>query len=56
MARTTKRIRRIYLLTDNQESGWQFDPRTVFDDTWRQTGAQLTIVRPDNLGIRQLPQ
>jgi len=49
MARTQKRVRRIYLLTDNQEGGWQFDPRTVFDDTWRQTGTQLTIVRPDAL-------
>lgn len=49
MARTQKGIRRVYLLTDNQAGGWQFDPRTVFDDAWRQTGAQLTIVRPDGL-------
>jgi hypothetical protein len=49
MARTQKGVRRVYLLTDNQEGGWQFDPRTVFDDTWRETGALLTIVRPDAL-------
>ncbi|MCG3147339.1 MAG: hypothetical protein PCFJNLEI_00778 [Verrucomicrobiae bacterium] len=49
MARTQKGIRRVYLLTDNQEGAWQFDPRTVFDDSWRATGALLTIVRPDGM-------
>ena len=49
VAHSQKRIRHVYLLTDNQDGGWRFAPGTVFDDTWRQTGAQLTIVRPDNL-------
>ena len=49
VARSQKSIRRIYLLTDNQELGWRFEPGTVFDDAWRKTGAPLTLVRPDGL-------
>jgi len=48
-AHSQKRIRHVYLLTDSQELGWRFEPGTVFDDTWRQCGAQLTVVRPDGL-------
>ena len=49
VARSQKRIRHVYLLTDNQDAGWRFEPGTVFDDTWRQSGAQLTVIRPDGL-------
>ncbi len=49
VTRSQKRIRHVYLLTDNQEGGWRFAPGTVFDDTWQQTGAQLTVVRTDDL-------
>ena len=49
VTRSQKRIRHVYLLTDNQEGGWRFAPGTVFDDIWRDTGAQLTVVRPDDL-------
>ena len=49
VARSQKRIRHVYLLTDNQNIAWRFEPGTVFDDAWRQTGAQLTVVRPDAL-------
>jgi len=49
LARTTKKIRRVYLLTDNQELGWRFEPATVFDDTWKQIGAKLFVVRPDDV-------
>lgn len=49
MTRTQKKIRRVYLLTDNQATGWQFAAGAVFDDAWRQSDTRLTIVRPDNL-------
>ena len=49
VARSQKRIRHVYLLTDSQKLGWRFEPGTVFDDTWRQCGAQLTVVRTDGL-------
>ena len=49
MGRSQKRVKRIYLVTDNQEGGWQFDPHSVFDELWQQSGAQLTVVRPDAL-------
>ena len=48
-ARSQKRIRHVYLLTDSQELGWRFEPGTVFDETWQKCGAQLTVVRPDGL-------
>ena len=49
VARSSKQIRHVYLLTDSQELGWRFEPDTVFDDTWRKSGAQLTVVRSDGL-------
>lgn len=49
LAKTTKKIRRVYLLTDSQEVGWRFEGTTVFDNTWKQMGAKLFIVRPDDV-------
>ena len=48
-ARSQKRIRHVYLLTDSQALGWRFEPGTVFDETWQKCGAQLAVVRPDGL-------
>ena len=41
--------KQIFLFSDAQESGWQFDKSTVFDDAWRQTNPRLIVVRPDEL-------
>lgn len=48
LAASTKPVREVYLFTDNQLAGWQFEPRSVFNATWKQTGASLVIVRPDD--------
>ncbi len=42
-------VKQIFLFTDNQESGWQFDHNAVFDDAWKQVNPKLVIVRPDDL-------
>ncbi|MBM3892579.1 MAG: VWA domain-containing protein, partial [Verrucomicrobia bacterium] len=49
LTRSTKTIKQVYLLTDNQESGWSFEPRTVFDDSWKQSDIKFVIIRTDNL-------
>ncbi len=49
LAKTMKKVKRVYLLTDCQELGWRFDAATVFDDGWKQMGAKLFIVRPDDV-------
>ena len=42
-------VKQIFLFTDNQESGWQFDHAALFDDAWRQANPKLIVVRPDDL-------
>jgi hypothetical protein len=42
-------MKQIFLFTDAQESGWQFDKAAVFDDAWRQTNPKLILVRTDDL-------
>ena len=42
-------LKQIFLFTDNQECGWQFDKAAVFDDAWRQMDAKLVVVRSDEL-------
>ena len=38
----------VYLFTDNQASGWQFDPAVAFGDAWKKSGASLFVVQPDD--------
>jgi len=42
-------VKQIFLFTDNQEGGWQFDQSGVFDDAWKQMSPKLVVVRPDDL-------
>src|SRR6187402_2492794 len=42
-------MKQIFLFTDDQETGWRFDPGTVFDDSWHQVNPKLVVVRPDDL-------
>ncbi|HEY3897362.1 MAG TPA: BatA and WFA domain-containing protein [Chthoniobacter sp.] len=49
IGKSARGAKQIFLFTDAQESGWQFDKSTVFDDTWRQTNPRLIVVRPDEL-------
>ncbi|HZJ14985.1 MAG TPA: BatA and WFA domain-containing protein [Chthoniobacteraceae bacterium] len=42
-------MKQIFLFTDNQDSGWQFDRAAVFDEVWKKTGAKLVVVTPDDL-------
>ena len=42
-------MKQIFLFTDAQEGGWQFEKAAVFDDAWRQTNAKLIVVRTDDL-------
>ena len=42
-------VKQIFLFTDNQEAGWQFDKTAVFDDAWRQVNPKLVIVHTDDL-------
>jgi len=39
----------IFLLTDNQEIGWKFDPATVFDAEWKHSEIELAVINPDHL-------
>ena len=48
LAASGKPEKEIYLFTDNQAGGWQFDPAVVFDDVWKKTGASLFVVKPDD--------
>ena len=45
-ARTPRK--EVYLFTDNQAGGWQFDPAVAFGDAWKKTGASLFVVKPDD--------
>ena len=48
LAGSTKPVHEVYLFTDNQASGWGFDPKVVFDDTWKKADVNLIVVRPDD--------
>ncbi len=50
LAKTTHGERQIFLFTDSQEGGWQFDHAAVFDEQWKQTALKLIVVRPDEVG------
>ena len=49
LAGSTKPVHEVYLCTDDQEGGWKFDPKVVFDDTWKKAEPALTVVRPDEV-------
>jgi hypothetical protein len=49
VATALRGTKQIFLFTDNQDSGWQFDRAAVFDETWKRTGAKLVVVTPDDL-------
>ena len=49
ISRKVRGMKQIFLFTDAQEGGWQFDKNAVFDDAWRQTNPRLIVVRPDEL-------
>lgn len=49
VARGSHGVRELYFFTDNQESGWRFDPSSVFSDGWTKSEIHPVIVRPDNL-------
>ena len=42
-------VRELYFFTDNQESGWRFDPGSVFDEAWTKSDLHPVIVRTDDL-------
>ena len=47
LAASTKAEREVYLFTDNQQGGWRFDPKTVFDDAWKKSEITLNVIEPD---------
>ncbi len=47
--KSEKGIRLVFLLTDNQETGWRFDAGTVFNADWNARSPKLIIVRTDDL-------
>ena len=47
--KSEKGIRLVFLLTDNQETGWRFDANTVFNADWNARNPKLIIVRTDEL-------
>ena len=47
LAASTKAEREVYLFTDDQQSGWRFDPKTVFDDAWKKSDITLNVIVPD---------
>ena len=49
VGKAVRGAKQIFLFTDNQETGWQFDAAAVFDEAWRQTAPKLVIVRTDDL-------
>ena len=49
VSKALRGVKQIFLFTDNQESGWQFDTAAVFDEAWRQTAPKLVVVRTDDL-------
>ena len=48
LAASGKPEKEVYLFTDNQAAGWQFDPAVVFGEAWTKTGASLFVVQPDD--------
>jgi hypothetical protein len=49
LAASSKPVHELYLFTDNQASGWQFDPKVVFNESWKKADPSLVIVRPDDV-------
>lgn len=49
ISRKVSGTKQVFLFTDAQEGGWQFDKNAVFDEAWRQTNPRLIVVRPDEL-------
>ncbi|HYR59018.1 MAG TPA: hypothetical protein VEO95_10325, partial [Chthoniobacteraceae bacterium] len=49
VSKALRGTKQIFLFTDNQETGWQFDKAAVFDEAWRQTAPKLVVVRTDDL-------
>ena len=49
VARGSHGMRELYFFTDNQESGWRFDPGAVFDEAWTKSELHPVIVQPDDL-------
>jgi hypothetical protein len=49
VARGSHGVRELYFFTDSQETGWRFDPSTVFDEAWTKSDLHPVIVRPDDL-------
>ena len=47
--KSEKGIRLVFLLTDNQETGWRFDANTVFNADWNAKSPKLIVVRTDDL-------
>ena len=48
LAKSTKPVREVYLFTDSQDNGWTFDPKVVFNDTWKKADVSLVVIRPDD--------
>ncbi len=42
-------IKQIFIFTDSQAGGWQFDRGAVFDDAWKQLNPKFVVIRPDDL-------
>ncbi len=49
LAKSTRGERQIFLFTDSQESGWQFDHAAIFNDQWKETAAKLIVAQPDKV-------
>lgn len=49
VAKALRGTKQIFLFSDDQESGWQFEKAAVFDESWEKTGARLIVVRSDDL-------
>jgi hypothetical protein len=48
LAASHKPVRELYLFTDNQAAGWEFDPKAVFNDAWKKADASLIVIRSDD--------
>ena len=47
LSKVSRGIRQVYLFTDGQASGWQFDPALVFGEEWKKNDVRLLVVRTD---------
>jgi hypothetical protein len=47
--KSEKGIRLVFLITDNQETGWRFEANTVFNADWKSKSPKLVVVRTDEL-------